>query len=67
MEYCSRAPSRPLECYHGSCYSEGVEVVRENGAINGLRLSLITDGRSASHLRTYLAALMGINHLGALV
>ena len=41
-----RAPGCPLECYHGSCYSEAVEVVREAGAISGLRLNLIADGMS---------------------
>ena len=41
-----RAPSRPLECYHGSCYSESVEVNREDGVVNGVKLSLIADGKS---------------------
>ncbi len=45
-----RAPGCPLECYHGNCYSETVEVLREDGIVSGLKLCLITDGKSSQFL-----------------
>ena len=40
----NRAPSIPLECFHGNCYSDKVEVLREGGVIAGLKLILLSDG-----------------------
>ncbi len=44
-----RAPSLPLECYHGNCYCDSVELLRVGGVVTGLSLKLIADGRSATH------------------
>lgn len=47
----AKAPSRPLECYRGSCYSESVEVNKEDGVVNGVKLSLIADDSHHSKTR----------------
>ena len=46
-----RAPTLPLECFHGNCYGDTVEVVREEGVIVGLKLKLIADGEFSQHGR----------------
>ena len=45
MLFCSlRAPHFPLECFHGNCYSERVDLEEQDGYFTGLHLSLLADG-----------------------
>ena len=45
MLVCShRAPHFPLECFHGNCYSDRVDLEEQDGYFIGLQLSLLADG-----------------------
>ncbi len=49
-----RAPRLPLECFHGNCYCDSVALLRVGGAVTGLSLKLIADGRSTAHSELWL-------------
>lgn len=45
MPLHTRAPTFPLECFHGNSHAEKVEVVRDEGKdIIGLKVDLMMDG-----------------------
>lgn len=39
-----RAPPLPVTCFHGNCFLECLEVLRENNVTKGLKFLLITEG-----------------------
>ena len=43
-----RAPQLPLQCYHGNCYLESLEVLREKNITKGFKFTLASEGGSIS-------------------
>ena len=43
---CCRAPPLPITCYHGNCYVDCLEVLREHNVTKGLKFILFTEGKS---------------------
>ena len=41
-----RAPPLPITCYHGNCYVDCLEVLREHNVTKGLKFILFTEGGS---------------------
>ncbi|XP_070196327.1 phagosome assembly factor 1-like [Littorina saxatilis] len=39
-----RAPALPTTCFHGNCFLECLEVLRENNVTKGIKIILITEG-----------------------
>ncbi|KAK2145279.1 hypothetical protein LSH36_690g02001 [Paralvinella palmiformis] len=42
----TRAPPLPLSCYHGNCFLEYLEVVRERNVTVALKFHLVTEGKN---------------------
>ncbi|KAK3735198.1 hypothetical protein QZH41_017952, partial [Actinostola sp. cb2023] len=40
----ARAPPFPLQCFHGNCFADSVEVVRKDNDVKGLKLFLVAEG-----------------------
>ena len=47
--YCFffRAPGLPITCFHGNCFSDCVEVLREHNTTVGLKFHLVTEGKES--------------------
>ena len=41
----NRAPPFPLQCFHGNCFADSVEVVRKDNDVKGLKLFLVAEGK----------------------
>jgi hypothetical protein len=39
-----RAPPLPIICFHGNCYLDCLEVLRERNVTQGLKFLLVTEG-----------------------
>ncbi|CAH1269241.1 C16orf70 [Branchiostoma lanceolatum] len=46
----TKAPPMPLSCFHGNCYPETVEVLRDNNGPTGLRIQLAIEGTGPGHV-----------------
>ena len=51
LNFCvCRPPPLPLQCFHGNCYLDCCEVLRENNVTKGLKFTLITEGKEINEL-----------------
>ena len=41
-----RAPSLPLQCFHGNCFADSIEIIRKDGTVFGLKCFLVAEGES---------------------
>lgn len=41
-----RAPPFPLQCFHGNCFADNVEIIREDNDVKGLKLFLVAEGNN---------------------
>ena len=41
----ARAPPLPLQCFHGNCYAESVELVEQDESVQGLKFFLVAEGK----------------------
>ena len=48
--FANRAPRFPLECFHGNCYSEMVDLEEQDGYFVGLQLNLLVDGNHYTYV-----------------
>jgi len=46
----TRAPPMPLHCFHGNCYLDSLEVIREHNQTKALKFTLITEGNGPAKL-----------------
>lgn len=46
----TRAPPLPITCYHGNCYVDCLEVLREHNVTKGLKFILFTEGNGPGKL-----------------
>lgn len=46
----TRAPPLPLNCFHGNCYLDFLEVIRENNMTKALKFSLVTESNGPAKL-----------------
>ncbi|XP_064640713.1 phagosome assembly factor 1-like isoform X2 [Lineus longissimus] len=40
----TRAPPLPIICYHGNCYLENLDVIRENNVTKSMKFTVVTEG-----------------------
>ncbi|XP_041375935.1 UPF0183 protein C16orf70-like [Gigantopelta aegis] len=46
----TKAPGLPITCFHGNCFSDCVEVLREHNTTVGLKFHLVTEGNGPGKL-----------------
>ncbi|CAH1780529.1 unnamed protein product [Owenia fusiformis] len=46
----TRAPSIPLNCFHGNCYTDRVDIIRENNSTKALKFTVVTEGSGPGKL-----------------
>jgi hypothetical protein len=46
----TRAPIVPLNCFHGNCFLDSLEVLRENNVTKALKFILVTEGNGPTKL-----------------
>lgn len=40
----AKAPPLPLQCFHGNCFAESVEIINQDGKVLGLKCFLVAEG-----------------------
>lgn len=43
--FFQRAPPFPLQGFHGNCFADNVEVIRDSNDVKGLKLYLVAEGK----------------------
>ena len=39
-----RAPPLPLQCFHGNCFADSIDIINKDGKVYGLKCFLVAEG-----------------------
>lgn len=43
-----RAPPLPLQCFHGNCFADSIEIINKDGKVFGLKCFLVAEGKNSN-------------------
>lgn len=49
-----RAPPLPLQCFHGNCFADGIDIINKDGKVYGLKCFLVAEGKEINDIFIYL-------------
>ena len=52
-----RAPPLPLQCFHGNCFADSIEIINKDGKVYGLKCFLVAEGKEINNISIYFLLL----------
>ena len=49
-----RAPPLPLQCFHGNCFADNIDIINKDGKVYGLKCFLVAEGKEINDIFIYL-------------
>ena len=47
---CDRAPPLPLQCFHGNCFADNIDIINKDGKVYGLKCFLVAEGKEINNI-----------------
>lgn len=45
-----RAPPLPLQCFHGNCFADSIDIINKDGKVYGLKCFLVAEGKEINNI-----------------
>ena len=62
-----RAPPLPLQCFHGNCFADSIDIINKDGKVYGLKCFLVAEGKEINiiiyFLLLFIKIIIGIGKL----
>ena len=49
-----RAPPLPLQCFHGNCFADNIDIINKDGKVYGLKCFLVAEGNKINNIFIFL-------------
>lgn len=49
-----RAPPLPLQCFHGNCFADSIEIINKDGKVYGLKCFLVAEGKAQDEINKFV-------------
>ena len=49
-----RAPPLPLQCFHGNCFADSIDIINKDGKVYGLKCFLVAEGNKINNIFIFL-------------
>lgn len=51
---CDRAPPLPLQCFHGNCFADSIDIINKDGKVYGLKCFLVAEGKEINNIYFFI-------------
>lgn len=49
-----RAPPLPLQCFHGNCFADSIDIINKDGKVYGLKCFLVAEGKEINNIYFFI-------------
>lgn len=53
-----RAPPLPLQCFHGNCFADSIDIINKDGKVYGLKCFLVAEGKEINNIFIFYYCLL---------